>query len=139
MPSLHRQKRSLYRFLLADHVPNPAVRRSSYDPMNQWPTARRSGAFGSVRVTPGSTPDMVLLTSEVAKALAEVGCILISLRVLLNRNTGARTDQYAMNFTTEDGSIPASALFYLLTPAAGFTTADGVSFHINLSRELLNN
>ena len=56
---------------------------------------------------------------------------------MLNRNTGARTDQYAMNFTTEDGSIPASALLYLLTPAAGFTTADGVSFHINLSRELL--
>ena len=75
--------------------------------------------------------------AEVTKALAKIGCTLVSLKVVLTKNMGARTNLYAMHFATADGSNPKSDLFYLLKPAAGFRTADGVSFHINLSRELL--
>ena len=75
--------------------------------------------------------------AEVTKALAKIGCTLVSLKVVLTKNMGARTNLYAMHFATADGSNPKSDLFHLIKPAAGFMTADGVSFHINLSRELL--
>ena len=54
-----------------------------------------------------------LLKSDVTKALAQADMTLISLKNVLCKNTGARTYQYAINFTTEGGARPDSSKFCL--------------------------
>ena len=72
-----------------------------------------------------------------AKSLGKAGMTLSSLKVVKDKKTGHRTYRYAFHFTTEGGVNPDSGLFYLLKPSAGFRTADGISYRINLARELL--
>ena len=66
------------------------------------------------------------------KALAKAGMTFVSLKNVLCKNTGARTYQYAINFTTEGGGRPDRAKFYLLKLQSSFVMADGTPFYITL-------